>query len=194
MWWSSARSPVPGSRTPRPVRCSGRWPQRDVRPDHRPRRRIGPVHRGVRHHVPVDLATGKARRQTNLAVRVFNAVVVVADGVVWAQSADGKLLRVRLPDGTPPGRLQHSLACSSSTSAIAGGTLVVGGQNGVVAGIELRNGDRTATCPAHRPGRGAAGHVPSLTPDGPQPPPRPPGSEPGRPPTTSGPPTSNGTG
>ncbi|MFJ2398979.1 PQQ-binding-like beta-propeller repeat protein [Streptomyces sp. NPDC087843] len=85
----------------------------------------------------VDLATGKTRWQTNLAVRVFNAGVVIADGVAWAQSVDGKLLGVKLSDGTPQGRLQHSLAYSFSTPAIAGGTLVVGNQNGVVAGIEL---------------------------------------------------------
>jgi outer membrane protein assembly factor BamB/3',5'-cyclic AMP phosphodiesterase CpdA len=85
----------------------------------------------------IDLATGKARWQTKLAVRVFNAGVVIADGTAWAQSADGKLLGVRLADGAPQGRLQHSLVYNFSTPVIVGRLLVVGDQNGVVAGIEL---------------------------------------------------------
>ncbi|MGW8800860.1 outer membrane protein assembly factor BamB family protein [Streptomyces sp. NPDC055775] len=85
----------------------------------------------------VELATGKVRWQTNLAVRVFNAGVVIADGVAWAQSADGKLLGVKLADGTRQGQLQHSLVYCFSTPAIAGDVLVVGNQNGMVTGIEL---------------------------------------------------------
>ena len=67
----------------------------------------------------------------------WDNVVVVADGVAWAQSVDGKLLGVRLADGTRQGRLQRSLVYSFSTPALAGNLLVVGDQNGVVAGISL---------------------------------------------------------
>jgi outer membrane protein assembly factor BamB len=85
----------------------------------------------------VDLKTGAVRWQTNLAVRVFNAGVVISESTVWAQSVDGKLLGVRLADGVQQGRLQHSLVYNFSTPAVIEGLLVVGDQNGVVAGIEL---------------------------------------------------------
>lgn len=85
----------------------------------------------------VDLATGSVAWQTNLAVRVFNAGVVVIGPSAWAQSVDGKLIGVRLSDGAKQGWLQHSLVYSFSTPALAGDVLVVGDQNGVVAGISL---------------------------------------------------------
>ncbi|MEV6993050.1 PQQ-binding-like beta-propeller repeat protein [Streptomyces sp. NPDC093228] len=85
----------------------------------------------------IDLATGAERWRTDLAVRVFNAGVVVNGATAWAQSVDGRLLGVDLTDGTPRGRLQHSLAYSFSTPAIVGEILVVGDQNGIVAGIDL---------------------------------------------------------
>jgi hypothetical protein len=75
--------------------------------------------------------------QTNLAVRVFNAGVVVVGPTAWVQSVDGKLIGVRVSDGVKQGWLQHSLVYSFSTPALAGDVLVVGDQNGVVAGISL---------------------------------------------------------
>ncbi|MEE1667224.1 PQQ-binding-like beta-propeller repeat protein [Streptomyces sp. WAC07094] len=63
----------------------------------------------------IDLATGAERWRTDLAVRVFNAGVVVNGATAWVQSIDGRLLGVDLTDGTPRGRLQHSLAYSFST-------------------------------------------------------------------------------
>ena len=85
----------------------------------------------------IDLATGAKRWQSDLAVRVFNAGVVVDGGTAWAQSVDGRLLGVKLTDGTQQGRLQHSLAYSFSTPALIDNVLVVGDQNGTVAGISL---------------------------------------------------------
>ncbi|WAL69417.1 PQQ-binding-like beta-propeller repeat protein [Amycolatopsis cynarae] len=85
----------------------------------------------------VDLATGTVVWQAGLGARVFNAGVVVDRGTVWALSVDGKLLGVRLADGVPQGRLQHSLVYTFSRPVIAGDTLVVGDQNGVVRGIRL---------------------------------------------------------
>lgn len=85
----------------------------------------------------IDLATGAKRWQTDLAVRVFNAGVAVDSTTAWAQSADGRLLGVDLADGTRRGRLQHSLAYSFSTPVIVDNVLVVGDQNGTVAGISL---------------------------------------------------------
>ncbi|TNC21011.1 outer membrane protein assembly factor BamB family protein [Amycolatopsis alkalitolerans] len=85
----------------------------------------------------VDLQTGKTLWQTDLAVRVFNAGVVVADRTAWVASVDGKLIGVRLADGVRLGWLQHSLVYTFGRPVIADGTLVVGDQNGVVHGIAL---------------------------------------------------------
>ncbi|MFB7112785.1 PQQ-binding-like beta-propeller repeat protein [Streptomyces sp. NPDC056291] len=86
----------------------------------------------------VDLATGKTIWQTPLNVRVFEAGLIVHDDTAWIQSVDGKLIGLRINDGTRQGWLQHTLAFTFSSPAIVNDTLVVGDQNGVVHGIALR--------------------------------------------------------
>jgi outer membrane protein assembly factor BamB len=85
----------------------------------------------------VDLASGATRWQTHLGVRIFNAGIAVQRGNAWAQSADGKLIGVRLSDGGQVGWRQHSLVCSFSSPAIVGDTLVTGDQNGAVRGMRI---------------------------------------------------------
>ncbi|MFD1271524.1 PQQ-binding-like beta-propeller repeat protein [Streptomyces kaempferi] len=111
--------------------------QRDVRPDPRPRRRIGPAHHGVRHHVPGRPGDGQgpladqpggARLQRRSSDRRRRRL-----GPVGRRQAAGGEAVGRYPAGptaAQPGVLvQHS--------GDRRGTLVVGDQNGVVAGIEL---------------------------------------------------------
>jgi hypothetical protein len=62
----------------------------------------------------------------------------LSDGTTaWIQSLDGQLIAVRLSDGAILNRLQHSLVYNFSSPAIVARMLVVGDQNGVVAGIRL---------------------------------------------------------
>jgi len=84
-----------------------------------------------------DLATGEIGWTTQLGVRVFNAGVAIDGGLAWVLSADGKLIGVRTADGQRQSWLQHTLAYTFSRPAIAGDTLVVGDQDGVVHGIRL---------------------------------------------------------
>ncbi|MGW4485647.1 outer membrane protein assembly factor BamB family protein [Amycolatopsis sp. NPDC004368] len=85
----------------------------------------------------VDLATGKTRWTTNLALRVFNAGVAISDGTAWVLTVDGKVIGVRLADGARLGWLQQSLVYTFGRPVIDGRALVVGDQNGVVHGISL---------------------------------------------------------
>ncbi|WP_203923477.1 outer membrane protein assembly factor BamB family protein [Rugosimonospora africana] len=86
----------------------------------------------------VHLATGATIWQNNLALRVFNAGVVVNGDTAWVLTVDGKLIGVRLADGARAGWLQHSLVYTFGRPAVTGGMLAVGDQNGVVHGIRLR--------------------------------------------------------
>ncbi|MFF1916098.1 PQQ-binding-like beta-propeller repeat protein [Streptomyces sp. NPDC058239] len=85
----------------------------------------------------VDLATGHTIWQTPLDVRVFNAGAIVHENTAWIQSVDGKLIGLRIADGTRRGWLQHTLAFTFSSPAVVNNTLVVGDQDGVVHGIAL---------------------------------------------------------
>lgn len=85
----------------------------------------------------VDLATGNTIWQTSLDVRVFNAGAIVHENTAWIQSVDGKLIGLRIADGTRRGWLQHTLAFTFSSPAVVNNTLVVGDQDGVVHGIAL---------------------------------------------------------
>jgi hypothetical protein len=70
-------------------------------------------------------------------MRVQNAGLTVAGESAWVVSASGQLVRVRLADGQVRGSLRYTLAHCFSAPAVAGDTLVVGDQDGVVHGIRL---------------------------------------------------------
>jgi 3',5'-cyclic AMP phosphodiesterase CpdA len=61
-------------------------------------------------------------------------------GAAGVVSASGQLVRVRLADGQVGGSLRYTLAHCFSAPAVAGGTLVVGDQDGIVHGIRLPAG------------------------------------------------------
>jgi outer membrane protein assembly factor BamB len=88
----------------------------------------------------VGLADGGAVWQASLGVRVQNAGLAVAGDSAWAVSASGQLVRVRLADGHARGSLRYTLAHCFSAPAVAGDTLVVGDQDGMVHGIRLPAG------------------------------------------------------
>jgi outer membrane protein assembly factor BamB len=88
----------------------------------------------------VGLADGDAVWQASLGVRVQNAGLAVAGDSAWVVSASGRLVRVRLADGQVRGSLRYTLAHCFSAPAVAGDTLVVGDQDGVVHGIRLPAG------------------------------------------------------
>jgi outer membrane protein assembly factor BamB/predicted phosphodiesterase len=88
----------------------------------------------------VRLADGGTVWQADLGVSVQNAGLTVAGGSAWVVSADGRLVRVRLADGRKQGSVRYTLAQCFSAPAVAGDTLVVGDQNGVVHGLRLPPG------------------------------------------------------
>ena len=88
----------------------------------------------------VGLAGGDAVWQASLGVRVQNAGLAVAGDSAWVVSASGRLVRVRLADGQVRSSLRYTLAHCFSPPAVAGDTLVVGDQDGVVHGIRLPAG------------------------------------------------------
>jgi outer membrane protein assembly factor BamB len=88
----------------------------------------------------VGLADGSAVWRASLGVRVQNAGLAVAGDSAWVVSASGRLVRVRLADGQVRGSLRYTLAHCFSAPAVAGDTLVVGDQDGVVHGIRLPAG------------------------------------------------------
>jgi outer membrane protein assembly factor BamB len=85
----------------------------------------------------VGLADGGTVWQAGLGVRVQNAGLAVAGDSAWVVSASGLLVRVRLADGHVRGSLRYTLAHCFSAPAVAGDTLVVGDQDGMVHGIRL---------------------------------------------------------
>jgi outer membrane protein assembly factor BamB len=102
----------------------------------------------------VSLADGSTAWQASLGVRVFNAGVVVHGGNAWVQTVDGKLIGVRISDGTRQGWLQHSLVYCFSTPVVTGNTLVTGDQNGY---------STASNCPEGRGARPPRGVGPALT-------------------------------
>jgi outer membrane protein assembly factor BamB/predicted phosphodiesterase len=86
------------------------------------------------------LADGGTVWQADLGVGVQNAGLAVAGNSAWVVSADGRLVRVGLPDGREQGSMRYTLARCYSAPAVVGDTLITGDQDGVVHGIRLPAG------------------------------------------------------
>ncbi|QGN34172.1 PQQ-binding-like beta-propeller repeat protein [Microlunatus sp. Gsoil 973] len=85
----------------------------------------------------LDRDSGAVLWTTDLALRVFNAGVVIDHKTAWVVTVDGKVIGLRLVDGTVVGALQHSLAYNFARPAVIDGMLVVGDQDAVVRGLRL---------------------------------------------------------
>lgn len=87
----------------------------------------------------VDAETGEERWTAGFGARALNTGAAIHDGLAWIQGTTGLLVAIDLESG----EVQHELQLTTtaycySTPVVVGDTLVVGDQDGILHGIDVR--------------------------------------------------------
>lgn len=86
----------------------------------------------------LDPSDGTVRWTTDIGVRALNTGAAVHDGIAWVHGTTGQVTGVDVTDGSIVERVQVTATANCySSPAVAGGTLVVGDQDGVLHGLAV---------------------------------------------------------